>query len=362
MKTARQWYRFAVQDAADVAELLIYDVIGFDWWTGEGITAKQFVKDLAALPDSITTIKVRVNSPGGDVFEAVAIANALKQHRARIEMSIEGLAASAATIVTCAGDVIRIADNALMMIHNPWSWVIGESKDMRKTADKLDIIRGSILATYCWVSPLSADELSALMDATTWMDAAEAIANGFATETVEGLRAAALLDPAALAKFPAVPDKYRARLRAVLATPAERVAASAAEVLRECAAASCLELAEGLLAGGATLEEVHARMQGARDARAQAEARATEIRGLCAAANLPELADDYIRDAAVSTATIRAQLTKITAKLAGTEIDAGLRPDQQLGAAARPGADINVLDVYRKRNERALEAAKGVAP
>lgn len=354
----RQWYRFTVHAAADVAELLIYDVIGYDFWTGEGVTAKQFVKDLAALPESVATIKVRVNSPGGDVFDAVAIANALKQHKARVEMSIEGLAASAATIITSAGDVIAMADNALLMIHNPWSWAVGEAKDMRKVADDLDKIRGSIIATYRWVSSLSAEEISALMDATTWMDADEAIANGFATDKVEGLRAAALLEPRALAKLPAVPAKYSDRIEALLAKPTTPpVAAAAADVLRACTAAACLEIAEGLITEGATLEQVTARADSVKAAKARAAARATEIRGLCMSAKLPELADDFIADAGVAVSTVRAQLTKVTARLGGAEIDAALAPGHERGVTTAPV--LNVLEVHRKRNEPALAAPKG---
>jgi ATP-dependent protease ClpP protease subunit len=209
--TPRNWYRMVVGAAQEEAELFIFDQIGEDWWSGGGVTAKKFVAELNALPSSVKSIKLHINSPGGDVFDAIAIANALRQHSASIDVVIDGLCASAATIVSCAGDTIRMADNALFMVHNPFSIVYGSASEMRSTADALDQIRDAIVATYRWVSKLSAKSLVSLMDAETWMSADEALKNGFTTETVTGLKAAASVGVAA-AKDLNVPDKFRARV------------------------------------------------------------------------------------------------------------------------------------------------------
>lgn len=211
----RDWYRIKAEAGAApiAADVELYDEIGAGE-EGDGITAKQFIADLNALPASVKTLRVHVNSAGGSVFEALAIANALKKHPAKVQMKIEGLAASAATIITNgAGDDVEIADNALVMIHNPFGAAEGTSKDMRATADALDRAQAAMVTTYQRLSPLGRDELTALMEAVTWMDADEAVANGFATKKVAGLKAAASLSPRAVVRC-GVPKKYRDRIAA----------------------------------------------------------------------------------------------------------------------------------------------------
>src|SRR5690606_18599525 len=124
---------------------------------------------------------------------------------------IDGLAASAASIIAMAGQRVRMADNALLMIHNPWTVGIGNAAEMRKTAETLDTGRDTIIATYRWHATLDEKDIADLMDAETWMEADEAIGWGFATEKVEGLKAAASLRPQAIAKLE-IPEKYRARV------------------------------------------------------------------------------------------------------------------------------------------------------
>lgn len=214
----RHWY--SIQNTAEPAhaELLIYDTIGPSWSDDSAVTAKQFVQELQALPSSVTKISVRVNSPGGNPFDAVAIANALREQRTlkkrSVEMTIDGLAASAASIVIMAGSPIRIAKNALVMVHDPLSIGIGNSTDFRKIADDLDRVRDVIVATYRWNSSLSDEELRGLMRAETWMDADEAIAKGFATETTEAVTAQARFTASALSKF-SIPDKHRRRAQSI---------------------------------------------------------------------------------------------------------------------------------------------------
>lgn len=213
------WYRVENAAAASPtsADIHISDVIG-GWGDdifGDTLTAKSFVDALAALPDTVKTIRLHVNSPGGDVFAALNIANALRDQRVSmkrtVDVFVEGLAASAASIVLMAGTTISISDNALVMIHNPWARTAGDAAAMRAMADRLDKVRQTIIATYRWRSALSEQALGALMDATTWMDADEALANGFATHKVTGLKAAATIDRRVLATL-AIPAKYSDRL------------------------------------------------------------------------------------------------------------------------------------------------------
>jgi ATP-dependent Clp protease protease subunit len=124
-----------------------------------------------------------------------------------------------------AGSKIHIADNALVMVHHPYTISVGNAAEMRKMADTLDQIAEAIIATYRWHSELSEDEIRQLMDAETWMDADTAIANGFATEKVEGLQVAASIDARAMAKFK-VPAEFKARVDALLVTKRRRRSSS----------------------------------------------------------------------------------------------------------------------------------------
>jgi len=190
---------YSVQAKADKeAEVWIYEAIGEGWFGG--ISAKQFAKDIKELGD-IEKITVRLNSPGGDVFEGNAIYNILKQHKARVIVFIDGLAASIASVVAMAGDEIYIADNAMMMIHNAWGFVMGYASDMRKAADMLDKVDGSIVTTYMKRTKLDEQKIKDLMVAETWMNSKEALENGFVDEITDALEVAAYFD---LSKF-----KYR---------------------------------------------------------------------------------------------------------------------------------------------------------
>lgn len=356
----KQWFRMQVAaDDLAAADIYLLDIIGDwidEWWTPGGgpgvITAKGFIEQLSKLPESVKTIRVHVSSPGGDVFAAVAMANALRDQRASkgrtVDVLIEGLAASAASIVIMAGNTIRISDNALVMVHNPLTFGLGNASEMRKIADELDVIRDTIVATYRWHSTLTDEELVALMDAVTWLDADEAVAKGFATEKVEGLKVAASLDRRSLAKL-TVPEKYRARVEALIKppeTPLEPPAAAPADaVVAVCHQAGLdLAFAQALLAAHATPDQVHAQVEAETTRRADAETRAAQIRAVCAKALLPELAAGYIAGG-MPLEAIRAQLMTLTAKLDQITIDGSLLPDHRAASTAR----LNAADIYAAR-------------
>jgi ATP-dependent protease ClpP protease subunit len=359
----RQWFRFD-NAAADpsVVHIHVIDIIG-DWidelinefyGMKATLTAKAFVDQLAKLPEAVTAIKVHINSPGGDVFAAINIANALREQQTSkgrsVETIVDGLAASAASIIMMAGKTVTIADNAMVMIHNPWTVAMGAAGDMRKAADTLDAIRNTIVATYKWHSEMKDADLVALMDAETWMDADEALANGFATAKIDGLTAAASIDARAGAQM-MVPEKFRARVEALLKketppTPAPQ-AAAAAEVLAAVAAAGLgVDFARDLVAAGLPMEQVTARVTTAKSEKATREARATDIRGLCAAAKLPECADGYI-NGGIAVADVRTHLTTITARMDKAVIDTNLNPDAGQGRAK---ATLSTTDIYAERN------------
>lgn len=185
---ARPYFR--MEGKADTADIYIYDVIGGDWF-GEGTTAKSFRDELKALGD-VKTLNIFVNSPGGDVFDGVAIFNQLARHKARKIVHIDGLAASIASVIAMAGDEIVIAGNGMIMIHRAWALALGNAGDMRKAADSLDKVDQTILGTYVTRTDGDEAEIMAMMEAETWMTADEAVEMGFADRKSEPVEMAAL--------------------------------------------------------------------------------------------------------------------------------------------------------------------------
>ncbi|ELT91824.1 hypothetical protein CAPTEDRAFT_47846, partial [Capitella teleta] len=180
----RQWYTFK-NEANQIPELFIFDDID-DWY---GVSAQSVVDQIRNLEAS--DINVRLNSRGGMVFEGIAIYNALRLHKASIHVTIEGLAASIASVIAMAGDTVTIAENAMMMIHNPYGWAQGDAESMRKTADIMDKIADSIAVSYTARTGKSLDEMKALMDSETWYTATEALAAGLVDQVDTPIKATA---------------------------------------------------------------------------------------------------------------------------------------------------------------------------
>lgn len=173
-QSRKNWFKIEASKT-DTAEILIYDEIG-----GFGIEAGKFVAALAEITAS--TIKVRLNTPGGSVFDGVAIFNALRQHPARIETHIDSLAASIGSIIALAGDTVEMAKNAYLMIHNPWALTMGDSAELRKTAALLDKIGGTLVQAYQDKTGASDEQITAWMNDETWFTAQEALEAGFVDE------------------------------------------------------------------------------------------------------------------------------------------------------------------------------------
>ena len=173
-------------------ELLLYGYISSSSWWDDEVTPKQFAKDLKDLGD-IETLNLYINSGGGDVFAAQAIFSQLARHSAKKHVYVDGLAASAASLIAMVGDTVTMPKNAMLMIHNPWSWGMGFASDFRKIADDLDKIREAMIPTYADKSGLSHEEIVSIMDAETWLTAEEAKEKGFADEIEEAKEIAACL-------------------------------------------------------------------------------------------------------------------------------------------------------------------------
>lgn len=159
----------ALEDGA--AEVVVYQEIGF--W---GITAEDFRRELQAIEADV--IHVRIDSPGGDVFQARAMKTTLEQHAARVIVHVDGLAASAASYLMLGGDEIEIAKGAFVMVHNAWTITLGDKREHEKGARLLSQIDATIVADYVARSDKSEADWVAMMDAETWIEAAEAVEMG----------------------------------------------------------------------------------------------------------------------------------------------------------------------------------------
>jgi ATP-dependent Clp protease protease subunit len=204
----KRWYEFRAQMKG--AEIVIYDEIG-----AFGTPAKTFLGELKAL-GPIAELTVRINSPGGSVFDGVAIYNALKRHDARVVIWIDGIAASIASMIAMAGNEIVMPENAMLMLHDPSALVLGTATDMRSMAEALDKIKAGMVAAYRDKSGRDDAEIEALMAGETWLSAQEAVALGLADRVEEPARMAAHFD---LSRFRNVPPQLAATLSS--STPQE---------------------------------------------------------------------------------------------------------------------------------------------
>jgi ATP-dependent Clp protease protease subunit len=167
-----------VNAATGEGELYLYgDISSVSWW-GDEITPQTFKQDLDALGD-IAVLNVFINSNGGDVFAGHAIHSMLKRHKAKVVITVDGLAASIASVICTAGDVVQMYRNTMQMVHEPWTFAVGNASDMRKMADDLDKISESLVSAYEDKTGLSRDEIKAIMAAETWLTADECKEKGF---------------------------------------------------------------------------------------------------------------------------------------------------------------------------------------
>lgn len=330
----RSWYRIEAKADEDgkpaSVEVLIYDEIGL--W---GISAARFVEDLKAVDDGAAKVTVAINSPGGDVFDGFAIHNALVRLGDRCTVRIDGLAASAASVIACGGSQVVMASNAMMMIHNPWTFAYGTAEELRKTADMMDKVRDGILAAYRRKAPSIEDaELLRMLDDETWLTAEEAVALGLADvvgETVEmkacrgatGVLARFKHPPKALLESESEPagsetestktgtEPPETGANDPAPDPAQAVAKAAARITQACLKAGIPEITEVLIMNTPLTDEA---------AVAAEVERVQAIRDLCVTAKLPELAVDYVK-AGLSADSVRARLFDKIVLVGGKEID-----------------------------------------
>lgn len=355
------WYAVQAEgEAAErVIEVFVYGEIG-TW----GITANQFVQDLRALDDGVSPVIVAFNSIGGELFDGLAIHNALSRLGERCTGRVDALAASAASVAVCGAHRVVIASNAMLMIHNPWTYAAGDAEDLRKVADALDQAMEVIIAAYKAKAPnIDEVELRRLVDAETWLTASEAVALGLADEVGVGISVKACLGqgtvlqryqnaPAELLAQldePPEPDLEPDRVDPPAGLPVSDSAKLALMITQRCAEAGISNLIEPLLSS--TKLESEAIVQAGLT-------RAKAVNDLCVAARLPEFSAEYV-SAGLDAAAVRARLfDKIVGSGKGFEIDNSLpletdKPDKVLAQLPNPSS------IWSARRQAAAGSRKG---
>ena len=165
--------------SARVAEITLYGAIG-NFYYEDSISANAFADQLKDLPNTVNEIELRVNSPGGDVFEGYSIYNRLKQHSAKVTAYVDGYAGSIASLIIMAADEIVMGDVATIMIHKPWTMALGNSNELMGTIERLDAIEDQLISAYKKRTKLDRAELQGMLAAETEFNTETAIELGFA--------------------------------------------------------------------------------------------------------------------------------------------------------------------------------------
>ncbi|AUM69215.1 head maturation protease, ClpP-related [Pseudomonas fluorescens] len=325
----KTWYAMQESGEAEerVIEVFVYGEIG-TW----GITANQFVQDLRAMDDGVSTVIAAFNSIGGDLFDGLAMHNALSRLGERCTGRVDALAASAASVAVCGAHRVVIASNAMLMIHNPWTYAAGDAEDFRKVADVLDQTMEAIIAAYKAKAPdIDEAELRRLVAAETWLTANEAVALGLADEVGDGVKVKACLGQGAvLQRYQHAPAELLAQLDEPpepdielelepTDPPQESPVAVSAKlalmITQRCTEGGISNLIEPLL-NSTKLESEAIVLAGL--------ARAKAVNDLCVAARLPEFSAEYVA-AGLDVASVRARLfDKLVGSGKGFEIDNSL--------------------------------------
>ncbi|MCJ8177359.1 Clp protease ClpP [Pseudomonas viridiflava] len=344
----QNWYRIKAETLAEqtTIEIYIYGEIG-----GWGITANQFIQDLKAIDDGVSPIVAAFNTIGGDLFDGLAIHNALNRLGERCTARIDALAASAGSVAACGAHRMVMASNAMLMIHNPWTFTAGDAEDLRKVADVLDQTLEAIIAAYKAKSPdIDEAELRRMVNAETWLTAQEALALGLADEIGSGVEVKACLGQgAAMQRYRQTPKALLDQLNAVEPEPDEDdpptdpepadASALALMITKACGAAGINNLIEPLIASTKLAD--HATVQAA-------ITQAKCVRDLCVAARLPELTAEFVT-AGLGKEAVQARLfDKLVSSGKGFEIDNSL-PLQDDPPAKVQARQPDHQDIYAAR-------------
>lgn len=191
------------------ADIFIFGEIVSYKWDDTDTTAASFQKDLKELGE-VSQINLHINSPGGSVFEGIAIGNMLRQHKARVVAHVDALAASIASVIVASCDEVVMPENSMLMIHNPWTFSMGNAKELRKQADDLDKIAESSVVTYLAKAgeKLTEEKIKQIMDDETWLSAKEAFDYGLCDIVESSNQIAASISEKLFSNYQRVPEKF----------------------------------------------------------------------------------------------------------------------------------------------------------
>ena len=193
-----EWFKVvAAKNADEESEILIFDYVGYPY-----NDPREFIQALSEMGN----VTIRINSPGGDVFDGMVLVNAIASHKGIVTTRVEGLAASMASVIAVSGKKVQAYDNTMLMIHNAWTFAMGNQYEMRDTADLLEKIDSNILDAYQNKSKKGKKAIAEMMKATSWMTAKEAKDNGFIDEIVTGKSVKAEFN---LSIFANLPDEFK---------------------------------------------------------------------------------------------------------------------------------------------------------
>ncbi|MBU5342289.1 Clp protease ClpP [Caldibacillus hisashii] len=191
------------------ADVFIYgEITKYAWEEYGEVSSITFKNELDELGD-IEVINLYLNSPGGSVFEGITIHNMLKRHKAKVITHVDGVAASIASVIAMAGDVIKMPKNSMLMIHNALTYAWGNAKELRKIADDLDRISNSSMQSYLQKAgnKITAEKLQELLDAETWLSADEAFEYGLCDEVLEENNMVASVSHELFSRYKNVPEQ-----------------------------------------------------------------------------------------------------------------------------------------------------------
>lgn len=327
----KTWYAIQAKGAGKPVEISVFDEIGA--W---GVTASDFISDLKA--HASQEILVSINSPGGSVFDALAMYNALRAHGAKISTRVMGVAASAASFLFLAGDDREMPENSFLMVHHPLTFTAGNAEELRETADLLDKIAASLIGIYTARTGQSEDDIRAMLDNETWLNATDALARGFATRVTAEVNVAASYD------LDRLPENVKAAVFTTTTTvctgddDTSGNGTSAASQARNLAVTILAKVRDAGLAAHADAFLLDESLQNDADVDA-AITEAKQIVAVCAAARLPEVAARLIK-AHVPLATVRTQLIEARAALdAATNVNHNF-PGQGPAAHQQGGGSV----------------------
>ncbi|WP_256562782.1 head maturation protease, ClpP-related [Pseudomonas sp. PA1(2017)] len=355
---AEHWYSIqaAGEEGAKPIEVYIYGEIGF--W---GVTSGDFIRDLKAVDDGVSEVHVHFDTIGGDLFDGIAIHNALRALGERCTGQIDGACFSAGSVAVCGAHKVRMADNAMFMIHNPWTYMAGDSTELRQMADMMDKASEGIVASYQHRA-LNIDdaELRRMINDTTWLTASEAKTHGFVDEVFGEVTP--LVNNAALGKIlnryrnvpeaalrlvgeiePAAPEPEPAPAPEPDPVPATPEAAElAAKLATDCAQAGLTNCVSYLIKASALASA---------DAVQSHFNRAKDVRAACLVAKVPDEAQELI-EAGLTGEQARAKLfDKLATSSSQVQIDnKPALPENQSVATAK---SVDPDAIYNSRKPKA---------